>query len=280
MEKFSIIEVFSRGFNDFKNNWKVLVSMQLMITVFSFVFEILKKPENFGLGFIRFNGYGFVSFIILLISMYIMTRLGLTQIIMSNQAISKGEVSFSSSYEDAGNGTWRLIGFNILVGIVMAIFLFISIFFIIFSVLENSSSPYTIFGLVFLVMLPLFLFQAKLYFAAYAAALKPKAVGLFEYTWNVTKNHYFKVLFMILVPMLLYLPIVFSSFNELKNTIAIEFYEFNNVSFWAVALIVSVVELFLQPVIVLSFLHAMREMEIFNKMVRGDEFEELIPPTE
>ncbi|MDF2595056.1 MAG: hypothetical protein K0R69_1397 [Clostridia bacterium] len=220
MNEISIGDIVKVSIVTYKERWKTLLLISLMSTIISTsigIFGII--ITSIGISPLQVL-LSFVNLVVVVISVYFTSRFSVTMIIASNSLLCGEDVMISHSYEEAKHTTWRYIGITLLFGLI----LFIPIILIMFGIFYGSLMGISLQmrGLLVIVgLLPAVYLSTIFYFSIYAVVLHPNETRVFSYSKQLVKGNFFKVLIITLIPIVLTVPIMASSFYQNMNEISI-----------------------------------------------------------
>ncbi|PKM95583.1 MAG: hypothetical protein CVU84_01930 [Firmicutes bacterium HGW-Firmicutes-1] len=220
MSEISIGDILKVSIVTYKERWKTLLLISLISTIISTstgIFSII--ITSIGISLLQVLLL-LVNLVIMVISVYFTSRLFVTLIIASNNSLSNEDVIIFHSYEEAKHTTWRYIGITLLFGLMLFIPILLMIFGIFNGSLMDISLP--IRGILVIVgLLPAVYLSTTFYFSIYAAVLYPNETSVFSYSKQLVKGNFFKVLIITLIPIVITVPIIASSFYQNMNEISV-----------------------------------------------------------
>ena len=220
MKEINIGNIFKSSVDTYKEYWKTLMIITLMSTIISVVVSV---TINTLLSYQVLNWillYTFVYWIIQGIGFYFTSRLSVTLIISTINAISNEKVEIAKNYEAAKKTVWRYMGITIL----LTLILFIPSTFMTYGLYNGKASgiSFPISVLMFLVgIVPTLYLSTTFCFANYIAVLKSNETKAFSYSKKLVSGNFIKVLIINLMPMIIMIPIYILNFYQAVNGVSL-----------------------------------------------------------
>lgn len=206
MREINIGDILKSSVDTYKENWKTLVIITFMSTLISVVANttistiLSNQTLNWNLM------YTVVMWFIRGIGFYFTSRLSVTLIISTVNAISKEKVEIAKNYEAAKKTIWRYMGITILLTLILFIPNTLMTLGLYNVKAMEISVPIRII-MFFVGIIPTFYLSTTFGFANCIAVLKSKETKAFSYSKQLVSGNFIKVLSIKLIPIILTFPI-------------------------------------------------------------------------
>ncbi len=219
MKVINIGDIFKSSVDTYKENWKTLVIITFMSILISVVANVTistilsNQTLNWNLmstvvmWFIRGIGFYFTS------------RLSVTLIISTVNAISKEKVEIAKNYETAKNKVWRYMGLFILLNLILFIPNTLTTLGIYNVKVMEISVPIRI-TMFFVGIIPTIYLSTTFGFVNCIAVLKSKDTKAFSYSKQLVSGNFIKVLSIKLIPIILACPFYILNYYQSVNGVS------------------------------------------------------------
>lgn len=244
----------------YKEHWRKLLIISSISALIGFLvnmFSMFILPVRFVL---PKDLSSVLGVIIYFIQFYITSRLYVTLILTSNE-VKKGEdVIFTEKFQESKQIIWKYIGISILISVMLYLpRMVLSMGLLNGDVLQLS---YPIRGVLFIVGLIATLYiGTRFFFSSYIVILRREVSNVFLYSIKLVKDNFLLTLFVMLFPVLIYLPISLLGFYVIMNEVGRSIQMFDLV-------LSAIYQIIFAPFTVLITLSAMEKIEL-TKEIRG-----------